>query len=408
MIRFDDLAKQKESELEEYLSRNFPVFPRRKSLAIRDNAVYQIFGRIEDRALVQTVYSPDEEELGTIYNVTIGGLAPISLRGYKRIVNSGRVGDTKGNKKWLQLILNKALKTVYPNSRFDIQSNSSIGFKVFVHYPEIKISNSMGIEHTIRDLFILYHFENDSSAGIYLSDLYAIKSTYTWGELRANYLHSHINRNDTSFSDSFCFGSTDFDSFISYVRNPGRNGNSDGLKLDDLIQLFLGMDSYLQWESIEGTPYRHIESIQEVNTSSISIAPITDVINDCYKEVVDKLESFNYTIKMVYNDSRIDITNNIEEVVKPILEEKYPEYLVPIQNGVPVRVITPNTNYDSLNSRTLFNFKGEPVKFRVLKLYNTQEEMDKIFPKRVLPALVTKVKSTLESEFEEFLLNKTN
>jgi len=127
-------------------------------------------------------------------------------------------------------------------------------YDIYIHFPVINITNSRKDHHVIKDLYVRFHILSSSS----LADLSIIVSgtrlTISLREWESNYGHSHFSgRSPASFSD-FCLGSSDFSRLIMDTKIE---------KTEDCWNLmFMSLENYLKWESIEGGPYRYINSIE--------------------------------------------------------------------------------------------------------------------------------------------------
>lgn len=406
MINFDDYLKWKESELKEYLDKQ-PQY-RRKSIVLYqgwqfdENAdeeievkqLAEIFGRSEGTLLIKTEYN-------SIYKVDITDIKPFNFNTFKYLKKE-RCALSKSNPKYIKLIVNKVLRNIYPTERYDITEEIYSGdnsLVVTVHYPEIQITNSIDIKHTIRDLYIKYYFKYNDSRGIFLHATTAAKSTYTVGELKRGYLHSHISSNGMGdWSGNFCFGRTDFATFI----NNAKYGN---VNESTLYQLFLGMDSYLTWESLEGSPYRRISDIKEFEVSEYSVPVTTEVINKCFDDVINSLESFSYEPRVFGNTVRITVKTPIEGIVKQTIKSsKYWEdnYIVRLYNGIPVKL--QDFNASNYSTGTNIFFKGQNIPLKIIKTELNDENIERMYPKGVAPELIERVKAKLEEKFEEYLL----
>lgn len=406
MINFDDYLKWKESELKEYLDKQ-PQY-RRKSIVLYQGRQFdedahkeieveqlaEVFGRSGGALLIKT-------ECNSIYKVDITDIKPFNFNTFKYLKKE-RCTLSKNNPKYIKLIVSKVLRNIYPIERYDITEEIYGGdnsLVVTVHYPEIQITNSIDIKHTIRDLYIKYYFKYNNSKGIFLYTTTAAKSTYTVGELKRGYLHSHISSNGMGdWSGSFCFGRTDFATFI----NNAKYGN---VNESTLYQLFLGMDSYLTWESLEGSPYKRINDIKEFEVSGYSVPVTTEVINKCFDDIINSLESFTYEPRVSGNNVRITVKTPIEGIVEQTIKSsKYWEdnYIVRLYNGIPVKL----QDFDASNYSTDTNifFKGQNIPLKIIKTELNDENIERMYPKGVAPELIKRVKAKLEEKFEEYLL----
>jgi hypothetical protein len=122
------------------------------------------------------------------------------------------------------------------------------GSHFVLHYPHIKIQNSLGKEHDIYDLFFKIDVDNHTPDNLYLN-FYGCRTTLSDGERNNSYLHSHLNPSNSRGSyQNFCTGSGHMNDYRN-IRNK-----------DKLMSLPIAIDRYLEWESLEGGPYRHMSA----------------------------------------------------------------------------------------------------------------------------------------------------
>jgi len=190
-----------------------------------------------------------------------------------------------------------------------------------LHYPELWITNSLGIRHKIVDLVMKLGM-ND----FYLNpNIRGIRFAYTAAELRAGYAHSHMNGNEAL--QDFCRGGgSPFDQLITSMVD----GFSEGK-----FELFLfQLQSYLEWESVEGKPYKYLVAITE-NAD-------TDALGD-YSETV--VESFAEELIKVIDSDLIIMPTGTMGVFEPALNvQKYLEMETRAINGMTARLSLPSFN----------------------------------------------------------------
>jgi len=145
----------------------------------------------------------------------------------------------------------------YGNSKYQVS------FRVL--YPEFVISNSKGIEHTIKDLVVLHNFEVENGK-LVPSKLRGGRLSRNILEIASNYQQSHLSsltvdsyKKDPFICTSFCMGGgTDVSILKAELKSDFMEGTVDYNK----FELFLyAVDSMVKWESLEGGPYRNIANI---------------------------------------------------------------------------------------------------------------------------------------------------
>lgn len=130
-----------------------------------------------------------------------------------------------------------------------------IGNNLYIHYPEITITNTVGEVHTMYNLVIKL-VSNDS--GLTISILSGKKYSYSAKELMHNYVHSHLQPSPGNWC-GFCMGTTPFNNFYQHKFQTNPTEQNFGMFLAQL-------DSYLVWESLEGRPYKSINDLRDKGT----------------------------------------------------------------------------------------------------------------------------------------------
>jgi len=139
---------------------------------------------------------------------------------------------------------------------------SRTGQGFYLHYPEIQITNSLNIKHKIIDLVVFLPIRDD----YFNSNIKGIRFAYTPAELNAGYAHSHMNGNNGLVD--FCRGGgSPFDNLI--------NSMQEGFSAAKFELFLFQLQSYLEWESVEGRPYKYLIEINEKSGYS----PTNDVVS---------------------------------------------------------------------------------------------------------------------------------
>ena len=390
----EDLFKLKEEEIQKYLD-DKSRFLKPGTLVWYNSSIYKIVYRKESTLVVQN-------DNGAINVTSIGNCSPLTYTLYKTLKQKHLNSKYKGGIKYTILVLSSVSKELYGEDRVHIIYHNRDEVRLVIHYPTIEITNSLGTKHIIKDLFIEYTFRKYDD-GVVLTNLRAVKATYSPGEIRQNYLHSHISNNGIfQRSSSFCFGSTQFKQFMDKLRN-----SYNIIDKGDIYQLFLGMDKYLEWESLEGTPYNRIDSIRDFNVTNLNKTAPKGLIDECYKHIVNTVDSFEYSVNTVNDSFTVSVTSSFEQELKSFLEFREPNMLVRVSNGVPVNVSTSSTNeYDRYIGASVLSFKDRAIRAQVDKSRGDISKLDEFYPLRVLPELVIAVKVKLEQGIKNYLINK--
>lgn len=124
---------------------------------------------------------------------------------------------------------------------------------IMLSHGDCEITNSLGQKHLMKGVYSRVKFYWRYSEEVRLRDFAIFRSEYSMFEYYNSYIHSHCNFNPgTREFMHTCMGSAIINQKIKEY---------DKLEDIDWLQLFLYMDSYIKWESLEGGPYRKIDQL---------------------------------------------------------------------------------------------------------------------------------------------------
>lgn len=188
---------------------------------------------------------------------------------------------------------------------------------IVVHYPEIKIENSIGESTNVRNLYMAIVFKKRKFIGMGV-----LTASYTYAQAECGYMFSHVPpvnlRSGTPKFFKCCLGDSILASIVSIM-----SGNDD---IDPSTYLIIAQncDFAVHVESTSRTPYMKIKNIgakpesnlyyyiQNVNTDFIfNETPIVKILHKALNEIILSGEcyammtkSWNENIKM--NDMYFD------------------------------------------------------------------------------------------------------
>lgn len=175
------------------------------------------------------------------------------------------------------------LNEMYPD-RFDIKftfthaDNVSEGYaqiiRIQIKYPEITITNTNQERHEIKDLYVQLEFKRDSRTSIYRfneSEIRGIRQTVHITEYRCGYVHSHLpsanfsDSNQRSYWSTFCLGHGGMQQTLLFFRDEclpvAKADNNYTFDTNLFRLLFIQLNQYVKWESLEGGPHYRISQI---------------------------------------------------------------------------------------------------------------------------------------------------
>lgn len=264
----------------------------------------------------------------------------------------------------------------------------SVDSYVYVWFPEVTIKNSVEQEHTMYDIYLKFYIYDDY---VKLSGL--LRGTLSDAEIANNYQFSHVNTGSVfNWSNNFCFGYTEIKDLKDEVE-------SNRTRVFKNLRFFLeALKEYLSWESLEGTPYYHIESVIQ-NKATWKKAPPIDFDKDkCYNYLKKNLKSFTYDFIETDGNYQIKLSLTSIEEITNILTEDFPDKLQYNLNGASVQK---KVQYLLPEERkTHIFFKNE---WRPLKIIQSNTS---ILPMKIASNILFYVTIRLEKEFSQFLINK--
>jgi len=299
--------------------------------------------------------------------------------------------------------------TYYEKERFDVtvdEDNNIVS--AVIYFPEIEITNSSEQSHIMKDIYIKYEFRKDEETvgGFTLKDIGIARSSYSASEIVNGYLFSHVSKDDFDrYSYDFCYGSTDLSKFIRRCLN-------DDSPIKFFHSLLLNYEEYLKWESLEGVPYRTIDSVISNNPKfvecgvSISRSSLLK-----YAEIVlSNIDSFKYEYIIKNGKYVIRATDEfIENVGDIICNHAEPKHIFPFINGkscsISNEIVETLHYYQFIETKIIF--KGEKQR---IDIYDMDEVLsindDELIEKRIHTNIPKMVADFICKQFGNFIINK--
>ena len=185
------------------------------------------------------------------------------------------------------------LFTIYGKRRVEIEWKNRDGhcedLIVKLHFPKIHISNAKGLTNTILDLYVRVIFKV-SSDGIRLRyHFQGVRETFSFKEYLSGYSHSHLPGINSSW-DEFCFGDSNTPmNALQYELED----HADWLKIE---MLFLQIPAFLEYESVEGVPYRWLKNLAYPDNAKVD----REDVHNTYHRLVSKLYEKNESLPLEY------------------------------------------------------------------------------------------------------------
>ena len=298
-------------------------------------------------------------------------------------------------------------------------------FTLLVWFPEVKITNENNKSTYVKDLYVKIFID---ISGQLSGKFYINRATYTHAQLCCGYIHSHVPRLNTINPAQFgtpCTGEGPINITISSLNT---------VYDIDLWQLFCSeLEDFVQTESIEGVPYRRLESLggEVIGGSSSSFfyimfnqeawyrfsndTPIIDVnfefildfVRYLLKSKVLPMEYSNgtYSIGMSPVQATILISNKFIEWFnkenniyrKSITEANLISYgvlkqVIIAEDSIYEPLKDLNTNdISSVEGCNICNFKGKPITITVLPEESSNSNLSLILCQRIMNNIVTAI-----------------
>ena len=188
-------------------------------------------------------------------------------------------------------IIKSVFSSYFGEERVDAKKVNADRLKVWIHFPQITITNSYNRKHIIKDLYVEYLF--NSKNGRLIEGPRYMRATISNLEYQTDYVHSHCSahfRDYMSVSNSIpreirdcryyafgvCTGSGPINNTIYCLvgmvdfSTTNRITYSNPFYKTLLTTLCLETDRIVRWESVEGGPYRLISNIKYTSQSNTS------------------------------------------------------------------------------------------------------------------------------------------
>jgi hypothetical protein len=322
--------------------------------------------------------------------------------------------NEKGNEILKNII---KLMTLNFNKNWNLQMDEiNNRYEFIILFKETTITNTKNITHNIKDLYMKLSL-NVNNGTLKYYNLSGTRGYLTYKEYKSNYLHSHLNSNNstTKFS-TFCLGTSDANALSEKLIMEGLD-DSDYITLD----LFLGsLHTLASWESLEGVPYNYIEQLTLPVEQSSSSLPENQMILFVDK-AIQFIKEDNSLLSITLNevDSKVEVEISTAANIR-LCKKLYEWHLEHEDIMVDDRYIeSSNNNYIPFNNirpikskpfyykKDMFRFKNKPVHQYVegyeTKVISKEEEKDEVF--YCNPQLINKLEKYFTKNINDKILN---
>lgn len=298
------------------------------------------------------------------------------------------------------------------------------GIFILVWFPQVRVTNEYNKSVDIQDLYAKVKIDTE---GQLIGKFYLNRATYPLSHMDAGYMHSHVpGINTYNFSEFLtpCTGNGPINATIG-----GLNREFD----EDMWQLFCSeLEDFTQVESIEGTPYRRLESIGANQFSSmtqefsyivrgfygkvarpsyefrgVDLGIIPDFTRYLLKNVSLPMEYSNgtYCIGMSYYDATILISNkfiewfNLEDnPYRRLYDFQYlkdmdilEEYMVTDGKIYTIRATERINRYRDYEGKLVCKFKGKEIKLHISDTLSSERHSATLLQANVIRDIVSAI-----------------
>ena len=206
-----------------------------------------------------------------------------------------------------------------------------------IHWDTVTVTNEFDESEKIFDLFVKVHME-----GKYVQEFSMAKTTFTQRQYKANYVHSHVPRNNGIGFAQPCLGEGPIRKTISTL-NTTYDSQIWGLFCQEL-------DSYVKTESVVGVPYIRMSNIKiydSVEEDSINAAYLKVAFNETKEYITYIKKSFKEfvntgSIKFAYKNGSYCYGEPIADIIV-----KYSSYFI---DYIKTNIHTPRIQRQILNN----------------------------------------------------------
>ena len=309
------------------------------------------------------------------------------------------------------------VEEIYPSMwdfSFGIISGDIINLEgIMILFPEITINNRDKKTHLIKDLLVnlIVTIQTDSNKKqrLQIHRIKGARLTLSRAEYMSNYCHSHLSQGGPTllnengsfpYFTSFCTGSGDINIYQA-------NLNAEGFKEETVVPYLLQIHTLVGYESIEGTPYRHIRNISERFQGDRNFNILNNKVDDAYRIIFSHYKINKFTIPLNFEFRRIGgYVLKIDEALDNFFENfKWTEiekaiYFSAHNNGYELEYVQNATaiGIPRIPESKKFLFRGEERKLKIeTKDLDTKEIAWRLNP-RLKELLIQKINYETNNE----------
>ena len=157
-----------------------------------------------------------------------------------------------------------------------------------LYFPRVTITNIERKSHLIKDIFVRIPFFINQRERLGIERIEGGRTTLSYAEYCSHYYHSHLSiyaigsissRSQPPMYSTFCTGSGEINIYQADM-------NSEGITEARATAYLMQIMTVVGYESIEGTPYRHIRNIMIRDASGRRSNPNKNVADNLYRRTL--------------------------------------------------------------------------------------------------------------------------
>lgn len=233
----------------------------------------------------------DKKPINTTDDYFVGIISTVQLvtSSDYPIITDGSINDLIQDE--LQLVEN-TLREYYHEDNYSIRKINSYNYEIAIKFDRITLTNTPGQQHIIRELYVFIDLIFDAVLLKFKMNhkIRGQRGILTNSEKVNDYRHSHLSNEGW-----FCTGETQFRNHLATL--------SSGFTKIDLDILFLLLNQYVAWESLEGGPYRRMSDIKprEQQISCISM----EIWEDVFIYIMSNIEPYLNDLSIRLNSQKV-------------------------------------------------------------------------------------------------------
>lgn len=256
--------------------------------------------------------------------------------------------------------------------------------ELVIHYPKVTVTNDKDYID-ITDLFVKFQITTGaehSSGKMQLSyDVKGTRTSCSYVEFVNNYFHSHLSSEQYRLYigkfHTFCTGTSEMNA-INLVVKANLSNRDVPIDFNLVKMLFYQMNSFVQWQSDEGTPYIAINrvTLKKIIDENDSLSLPTGWKNCLYTKINDYEPKLGITllgekVRVIPGESLVEFLDkkfqgtNYEELNKHYYDEVTNKYY---------ELRTLSSRRPNLEGREPFIFNGQVIPYNIRRMEGEELE----------------------------------